>query len=304
VNATGARVPLARPPASELADIQEERRRRAKRAAEAHWFELACRWQRPGAFEAFVKLVWSIVEPASLEWAPYMGVVCHALHRQMLGDPAYRKLLLMLPPGYAKSLLTSVLAPAYEWIFAPHRRKLFFTANDDLSARDSRKTRNLITSDVYRALLAEICRRDGRREPWTLAYDQNEKRNFENSDRGFRQCLTLKTGVTGKRGDDLVVDDPVDAKAMIFGGPEAINHRCMEAGQIIDQALETRVNDRRTARRTIFGHSRRSVASPAVQPRLSLAPSLASMATNCRGDESVLARVCTRKSTSNPPLTA
>ena len=233
-----------------LEAIRAEKRRRAIAKLRAIWFERACRYRQDGAFAAFVKLLWSIVEPAELDWAPYMDVVCHALHRQMLGDPAYRRLLINLPPGYAKSLLVSVMAPAYEWIFDPSRRKLFFTADDDLSARDSRRTRILVTSDTYRRLLTEVCRREGRK-PWDLAFDQNEKRNFETTERGFRQCLTLKTGVTGKRGDDLVVDDPVDVKALILGGPDAVNRRCEESGAIIDQALETRVNDRRTARRTI-----------------------------------------------------
>ena len=237
-------------PKEELEQLRAELARRARAEVEAVWFELACRYDEAGAFAAFVRLMWSVVEPAALEWAPYMDVVCHALHRQMLGDPAYRNLLICLPPGYAKSLLVSVMAPAYEWIFNPSRRKLFFTADDDLSARDSRRTRNLLKSQVYLRLLAEVCRRTGRK-PWAFEADQNEKRNFENSDQGFRQCLTLMGGVTGKRGDDLVVDDPIDVKALILGGPDAVNRRCEEAGSIIDMALETRVNDRRVARKTI-----------------------------------------------------
>jgi phage terminase large subunit-like protein len=234
----------------ELAALEREAESRALAEYRDALREHALRYDAPGAFASFVDLMWPVVEPRTLEWAPYMDAVCHALHRQMLGDPGYQRLLINLPPGYAKSLLVSVLAPAYEWTFAPSRRKLFFTSDDDLSARDSRRTRILITSDSYRAFLGEACRRRGV-EPWKLAFDQNEKRNFENSERGFRQCLTLKTGVTGKRGDDLVVDDPIDVKAILLGGPEAANTRCAEAGAIIDQALETRVNDRRDARRTI-----------------------------------------------------
>jgi phage terminase large subunit-like protein len=241
---------MSAPAHQRLHVLLRERERRARERLTRALTERALRHNTPGAFAAFVKLVWSVVEPRALEWAPYMDVVCHALHRQMLGDPAYRRLLINLPPGYAKSLLVSVLAPAFEWTFNPTRRKLFFTADDDLSARDSRRMRILITSDVYLALLTESCRRRDVK-PWTLAFDQNEKRNFENSDRGFRQCLTLRTGVTGKRGDDLVVDDPIDAKSVFLGTPDLVNARCSEASAIIDQALESRVNDRRDARLTM-----------------------------------------------------
>src|SRR5690606_12379673 len=124
--------------------------------------ELALRWDQPGAFAAFVRYTWDVVEPRRLEWAPYLDVVCDALHRQMLGDVNYRKLLINIPPGYAKSLLVSVFAPSFEWLFNPGRRKLFFSGDDQLSKRDSRRTRILITSALYRELLEELCRREGR----------------------------------------------------------------------------------------------------------------------------------------------
>lgn len=231
--------------------IQRERLRRAQARVDEVDFERACRWREPRAFAAFVRLAWRVVEPRQLEWAPYMDLVCHTLHRQMLGDPDYRKVLINLPPGFAKSLLTSVLAPSYEWIFDPGRRKLFFSGDDSLSKRDSRKARQVLQSDIYRRLLTEVCRRDGR-VPWEFAGDQNEKVNYENTDRGFRQCLTLRSGVTGKRGDDFVIDDPIDVKDVLLGGPDAIARRCAEANQIIDQALQTRVNDLRDARQTLI----------------------------------------------------
>jgi len=232
------------------AQIRAEKARRRKAKIRARLMEKALRHERDGAFEAFVRLMWPVVEPRDLEWAPFMSVVCHYLHRQMLGDPEYRKLLILLPPGTAKSILVSVMAPAYEWLFNPGGRSLFFTGDDDLSTRDSRRTRLALKDPTYQELLAEWCRRHDSK-PWVFAQDQQEKRNFENTSRGFRQCLTLRTGVTGKRGDKMVIDDPLDVKAVILGGPEAVEKRCHEAHIIIDQALTTRVNDPRDAPKTL-----------------------------------------------------
>jgi predicted phage terminase large subunit-like protein len=218
---------------------------------QAALFERVCRWKDEGALSAFVRLVWPEVEPRALEWAPYMGTICRALHRQMLGDEEYARILINIPPGMAKSLLVSVFGPAFEWLFSPGRRKLFFAGDDALAKRDSRRTRLLMQSPIYQRLLAEVCKREGRK-PWVFAFDQNEKTNYENTDRGFRQVLTLRAGVTGKRGDDFVIDDPIDVKAVINGGPEAIDRRCREVANTIDQALETRVNDMRDARQTII----------------------------------------------------
>lgn len=212
-------------------------------------FALALHPLEEGAFAAFVRVMWREVDPDSLEWAAYLDVMCEALRLQMTGDAEHRNLLFNVPPGSAKSMLVSVMVPAYEWLFNPRRRKLFFTADDDLSKRDSRRTRDVLTSPAYRSLLEEFSRRYGEL-PWTFRRDQNQKANFENSAMGFRRCLTLRTGVTGKRGHDWSVDDPIDVKSVLNGSPELIDKRCREANGIIDQ-LYSRLNDWRTGRKTL-----------------------------------------------------
>lgn len=236
---------------AEIEALRAEKARRARARVESLWFEKACRVHSEGAFAAFVKLAWGVVETRDLEWAPYLDVLCDALHRQMRGDPEHQRLVINIPPGFAKSLLVSVFGPAFEWLIDPGRRKLFFSGDDSLSRRDSRKTRILLKSDIYQRVLAEVSRREGV-EPWTFAADQNEKDNYENSRRGFRQCLTLRSGVTGKRGDDFVIDDPIDVKDVILGDYNTVLRRCREANNIINQALQTRVNDLRDARQTMI----------------------------------------------------
>jgi predicted phage terminase large subunit-like protein len=76
---------------------------------------------------------------------------------------------------------------------------------ENLSARDSRRMRQLITSEWY-------VERWGDR--FALAKDQNEKLNFQNSVGGFR-IATAITSLTGIRGDRVIIDDPhsVDSAA-------------------------------------------------------------------------------------------
>ena len=230
-----------------LTERRDERENRRQTRLRDRYIEKALHHEEDGAFEAFVRLIWQEIEPDVLEWAPFMSVVCRYLHRHILGDPEYRKLLILLPPGTSKSILVSVMMPAYEWLFDPTYRRLFFTGDDGLSTRDSRRTRRAIKSEVYQQLMAEWCRRHGT-EPWDFAADQQEKRNFETTSMGFRQCMTLKTGVTGKRGAGIGVDDPIDIKSIMLGSPEAIDRRCEESNEIIKQAMATRINDPRVAR--------------------------------------------------------
>lgn len=205
-------------------------------------FELARR-----SLAEFIKQLWEVIEPTTpLVWNWHLDVLCDALERQARGDPAYRKLLIEMPPGTMKSLVVSVFAPAWQWLEQPERRKLFFSNDDKLAMRDSRRMREVVTSPKYRALLRYVSDQRGV-EPWALAEDQNQKINFENSSKGFRQCLSMGSNVTGKRGDDITVDDPLDAKEVINGSVDQVRVRVEESNNVIEKVLPNRVNDLRSA---------------------------------------------------------
>lgn len=206
----------------------------------------------PGAYAAFVRWAWHILEPGTLlRWNWHMDVVCDAIQRQIEGDPAYRRLLLILPPGTGKSIMLAGCRDPYVWLTEPHRRTIYVSADDSLALRDSRRARNIIKSTDYQALLRQACERHELGE-WELANDQNEKANFENTQRGFRQCLGMDSSVIGKRGDDLVIDDPLDAKKALRGTATAIEGRMKEANETIGGVLKSRVNDQETATITMM----------------------------------------------------
>lgn len=204
--------------------------------------ELACR-----SLAEFVQQGWHTVEPATkLEWNWHLDLLCRALEEQARGNLKYRKLLIEIPPGTMKSLIVSVFAPAWQWLEQPERRKLFFSNDDKLAVRDSRRMRDVINSHWYARVRAYVAQRKNER-PWYIAHDQNEKINFENSKKGFRQCLSLGANVTGKRADDICIDDPIDAKEVINGSIEQVRTRLEEANNVIEKVLPNRVNDLATA---------------------------------------------------------
>lgn len=190
----------------------------------------------------FVQQAWHIVEPSTpLIWNWHLDVMCHALQEQARGNKKYRKLLIEVPPGTMKSLLVSVFAPAWQWLDNPERRKLFFSNDDALAKRDSRRMREIITSRWYARLRSYVADKKGVKA-WSISKDQNEKVNFENSKRGFRQCLSLGAKVTGKRADDIVIDDPIDAKEVVNGSIDQVRTRLTEANNVVEVVLPNRVN--------------------------------------------------------------
>lgn len=120
-------------------------------------------------------------------------------HRQIT------RLIINVPPGTMKSLLSSVFMPAWQWTWAPSHRFLVGANEDTLATRDSLKMRRLIESDWYQGLWGNKVR---------LTKDQAEKTLYENTASGFRQSQGVRAGVTGKRGDTIIWDDPHETKTV------------------------------------------------------------------------------------------
>ena len=71
-------------------------------------------WVARRGFAEFVRRAWPQVESASLVWNWHLDAVCEHLEAVTRGD--LRRLVINVPPGNSKSLLTSVLWPAWEWV--------------------------------------------------------------------------------------------------------------------------------------------------------------------------------------------
>lgn len=145
----------------------------------------------------FVKYAWPILEPATpLKWGWATEAIAEHLEAVTRGE--VKRLLMNVPPGSMKSLLTSVLWPAWEW--GPRgmasTRYLATAHKQDLAVRDNMKCRRLIQSEWFQRLW-----------PTKLTGDQNSKLKFENSATGFREAMAF-TSLTGSRGDRVILDDP------------------------------------------------------------------------------------------------
>ena len=148
-------------------------------------------------FHDFAKQSWHVLEPTT----PFVdGIHVRAIcqHLQAVTEGRISNLIINVPPGHAKSLLTAVFWPAWVWIDHPEIRWLFSTYREPLATRDSLRCRRLIESNWYRTRWGN---------QYQLRADQNEKNRFENTATGCRIVVPMGTG-TGERGDYVVVDDP------------------------------------------------------------------------------------------------
>ena len=145
----------------------------------------------------FIKQAWHIIEPRQ-EYVPnwHIDAVCEHLEAITLGQ--IKRLLVNIPPGTMKTLMTSVFFPAWEW--GPrglaHMRYISASHNQTLALSNNVKTRRLISSEWYQ-----------NRWEIELMKDQDTKTKFENTQTGLREALAADS-MTGARGDRVIIDDP------------------------------------------------------------------------------------------------
>lgn len=178
----------------------------------------------------FAKRAWHVLEPSTeLKWGWALDSICQHLEAVTSGD--IRRLLINVPPGCMKSLLTGVIWPAWEWgpKGLPGMRYLGTAHKQDLGVRDNLKCRRLIQSEWYQTLW-----------PMKLTGDQNAKTKFENEFTGFREAMAF-TSMTGSRGDRVIIDDPLSVDN---ANSEADRHA---AELTFTEALPTRVNNDKSA---------------------------------------------------------
>lgn len=178
----------------------------------------------------FAKAAWHILEPATpLKWGWALDAICQ--HLEAVTDGRINRLLMNVPPGTMKSLLTAVIWPCWEWgpRDMPEKRFISTAHKQDLAVRDNMKCRRLIQSEWFQE-----------RWPLKLTSDQNAKTKFENDRTGFREAMAF-TSMTGARGDRVILDDPLSAD-------DANSQAALLAAErTFLEALPTRVNSEQSA---------------------------------------------------------
>lgn len=184
----------------------------------------------------FVRAAWPVIEPATtLIWGPHLDAIC--LHLQAVAEGKILNLVISIPPNTAKSILASVLFPAWCWTRKPAMRFLCAANEGRLVIRDAVRCRIVLESEWYKEHFPDV----------ELTSDQNEKWHYQNTQLGFRQSVTVGGSVTGKKGDILIIDDPIDAmKAFSQAYRDEVRNWYRNA-------FHNRVSDARTGARIAIG---------------------------------------------------
>jgi predicted phage terminase large subunit-like protein len=183
------------------------------------------------SFSYFIKRAWPHIIPDRLRWNWHMDAMADHMQALATGGIASNRLLINVPPGASKSTIVGVMYPAWLWGPGgqPWHRYIGAAHEQGLAVRDSRMTRELVTSDWYKRLW-----------PVSLKGDQNEKLYFENDHRGFRQACAVAS-MTGRRGHTIGLDDPLSPE-------KAHSDKERETAlRVLSETIPTRLNDPATS---------------------------------------------------------
>jgi len=111
------------------------------------------------------------------------------------------RLMIMAPPGSAKSTYASVVAPTWYLSNGENRKVILASYGDDLARRHGRRTRQLIQSPETIALMQT-----------ELAKDSRAANEFSLTNYSEYIACGILTGITGNRANGIVIDDPVKGR--------------------------------------------------------------------------------------------
>lgn len=184
------------------------------------------------SFEEFVKAAWPLIEPgAPLIWEWHMEVLCRVLQWAALfrRKDIIVELVVNLPPGSSKSNIICILYQPWVWTWWSESRWITATHEANLALKQSRKSRDLVTSDWYQA-----------RWPLKLAQGAKQQKSWENVKGGTREALGRGGTATGHHAHFIVPDDVLKEQEARLGTPSVVARRMNEAEGFVFGTLGSR----------------------------------------------------------------
>jgi predicted phage terminase large subunit-like protein len=154
---------------------------------------LAAEWARR-RLDRFVPYMDDALVPAH-----HHRLLIEQLHKVDSGE--LKRLMVFWPPGHAKSKYSSEYGPA--WLMGRGKKRTIIHASygTDFAERFGRKIRNILRTDEYERVFGV-----------TLAADSRAAGEWETIDGGEYKAAGVGAGITGRRADIGLIDDPVKSR--------------------------------------------------------------------------------------------
>lgn len=131
--------------------------------------------------------------------AEHHGLILREMQRCM--TTPHGRLMIMAPPGSAKSTYATVVAPAWYLGMQRDRRVILASYGDDLARRHGRRTRQLLLSAESKSILQA-----------GISPSSRANHQFTLTNASEYIACGIMGGVTGNRAHGIVIDDPIKGR--------------------------------------------------------------------------------------------
>jgi predicted phage terminase large subunit-like protein len=150
---------------------------------------------------AFLQRAFRDLDPRNqLLIVPFIELLIEELNKIATG--ATSRLIINLPPRHLKSILVSVVLPAWLLGRDPRLRIAVVSHSQGLARDLALKSRRLVDLPWYRSVFPQM----------RLSADRSGALDFETTEGGGRYAASMDTGITGRGFDKIIVDDPLSAQ--------------------------------------------------------------------------------------------
>lgn len=195
----------------------------------------------------FVQMFWNEVSDDEFRDNWHIPYICKELEimaeRVAEGKPKLYDLIINIPPGTTKTIVCSIMFPAWCWTRWHWMRFITGSHSETLSLESAEKSRDVIQSQKFREVYPEL----------GLKEDKNVKSNFRVYKReqvypghvarihygGNRFSTSVGSKIFGFHGHIIIIDDPLDPSS------EAGEAAIKAANYWINQKLSTRKVDKK-----------------------------------------------------------
>ena len=152
------------------------------------------------SFLAFAHKAYAAInEGRRLDMDPYLELLAARL--QKVAQKKTRRLIVSMPPRHGKSFLCSKCLPAFILAHDPAARIVVLSYGTELAEEIAYDIRAIMWSEFYQEITAT-----------RIAKNRAKLNDFATTAGGRVRALSIEGGVTGKGGDYIIIDDPLEIK--------------------------------------------------------------------------------------------
>lgn len=148
------------------------------------------------SFKRFVSLLWPCLEDVPLIPNFHLDAICD--HLQAVHEGLTKDLIINIPFRLGKSVIVSVMYPAWVWINDPGHKFICTSHTHKTVIDNALRMRKLIATPMYQSFF-----------PGGLKLVKDTENYIANQSGGHRMSYSVETAVTGITGNTLIIDDPM-----------------------------------------------------------------------------------------------